>query len=382
MINHLMKEIKYIGFYDLPNSKCKRVSALSAINKMDYICNSINNVGFQVHLISPSWMDDSIKNFKIQKTSTIQLNDNKKLTLVSSFGTSNKFTRIVKIIYSLLWLFFWLVKSVKRDEKIIVYHSPWISLPIILAKKLKRFKLILEVEEIYSDVTSLHPYFDKLEKKIFQIADSFLFSSDLLVSKIGDCKKNIIIYGNYNVNEVLAHPINDNKIHLLYAGIIDKVKAGAFNAVESALYLNEDYVLHIIGFGDVKTLLIRINEINKISKCKIIFDGTLSGSDYIKYCQKCHIGLSTQKMDGKYLETSFPSKILSYMGLGLRVVSCGVECVMDSKIGNDIVFYYKDTTQAIAEAIKKINITTPNNNINIIKKLDREFISDLKKLLE
>ena len=377
-----MREIKYIGFYDLPNSKFKRVSALSATNKMDYICKSINKAGYNVHLVSPSWMDDSnIKN-KFQKKITTQINENLKLTLVSSFATSNKITRIIKIVYSLLWLLFWLVKNVKKGEKIIVYHSPWIALPIIIAKKIKRFIVILEVEEIYGDVSSLHPYFNKLENRILLSADLYLLSTDLLISRVDQSKKIIIIYGNYNVEKLIVQPIQDNKIHLLYAGIIDNVKAGAFNAIESALHLNEKYVMHIIGFGDVQKLRSRINEINKISKCKIIFDGTLSGVDYIEYCQKCHIGLSTQKMEGKYLETSFPSKILSYMGMGLRVVSCGVECVIRSKISMNIVFYYEDTAEAIAESIRKIDVDSFNNSTEVIKELEKEFLNDIKIFLK
>ena len=56
------KEIKYIGFYNPPYSKTKRAGALSAINKMDYIATAIHEAGFEVHLVSPSWMGTEPEN--------------------------------------------------------------------------------------------------------------------------------------------------------------------------------------------------------------------------------------------------------------------------------------------------------------------------------
>lgn len=375
----MTKEIKYIGFYDSPNSKSNRVSALAATNKMDYICDTLNRAGFKVHLVSPSWIIDSSSKVKFHSKSVRKLNENKKLTLVASIGTSNKWTRNIKIIASLFWLFIWLLANVKRNEKIIAYHSPWLAFPILFAKRIKRFHLILEVEEIYSDVSSLHPYFDSLEQKIFSKSNSFLFSTELLAKKIKTDKAFIVLYGNYRVFENIGNPPADGKIHLVYAGIIDSHKAGAFNAIESALYLNENYVMHIIGFGEVELLKSRIEEINRTSKCKVVFDGIKYGDDYVKYCQECHIGLSTQKMDGAYLDTSFPSKVLSYLGMGLRVVSCYVACVAKSEIGEQVSYYKEDTPKAIAESILNIDMSIANNTKLKIKLLGEKFVSNLKK---
>lgn len=377
----MQQEIKYIGFYDAPKANFKRVSALAATNKMDYIAETINSAGYQVHFVSPSWFDDSSYNAKTQLKTTIQLGENKKLALAPSIGTSNKFTGYLKIVFSLFWLFWWLLIHVKKQEKIILYHSPWLVLPILWAKKIKGFQLILEVEEIYSDVSSLHSYFDKLEKKIFDKADYFLFSTELLAEKIKPKKGFIIVYGNYTVFENLASPPDDGKIHLVYAGIIDSDKAGAFNAIESALFLDENYVMHIIGFGEIERLQERINEINKTSKCKVSFDGTKSGIEYLKFCQTCHIGLSTQKMDGDYLDTSFPSKILSYLSLGLNVVSCDVKCVSLSKISH-LVNFYNGYAEEIADAITKIDLKEAQYIKSEVKVLDCDFLSQIKLMLK
>jgi hypothetical protein len=379
----MQQEIKYIGFYDVPDSKFKRVCALAATNKMDYIAEAIIHAGYQVHLVSPSWFDDTASNAKYCAKITIQQGENKKLTLAPGVGTSNKLTGYFKIIFSLFWLFSWIVLNVKKNEKIIVYHSPWLVLPVLFAKRIKRFQIILEVEEIYGDVSSLHPYFDKLEKKAFYSSEFFLFSTELLAKRLQIKSKYLVIYGNYKVYDLLALPKNDGKIHLIYAGIIDSEKAGAFNAIESALYLNENYVMHIIGFGEVDKLQLRIDEINKKTKCKVLYGGIKTKDDFISYCQTCHIGLSTQKMEGKYVSTSFPSKILTYMGLGLAVVSGGIDVVKKSKIRDFIQYYDIDTPEALAAAILKVgDRMNVEKNKSIILQLDEEFILDIKSFLK
>jgi hypothetical protein len=203
----------------------------------------------------------------------------------------------------------------------------------------------------------------------------------LLQEKIRSEKKRCILYGVYNIAEKLSDPCADGKIHLLYAGIIDFEKRGAFNAIESTPYLPETYVLHVIGFGDTESLCKRIDELNLVNKCKIIFDGLKSGDDYLKYAQGCHIGLNTQKMDGKYLETSFPSKILSYFSVGLRVVSCSVDCVAKSTVHSLVNYYYSDTPQAIAQAILSVDLAEGYNSKAVMIKLDKQFVGDLSLLL-
>lgn len=375
------REIKYIGFYDFPDAKKSRVSTLAAINKMDYIADAINQAGFDVHIVSPSWSTGNGEKVTAQKGGTIQLHSHKKVTFCPTFNTENKLTGYLKIIYSLIWLFFWLVKNVKRNEKILMYHVQWLSLPVRWAKKIKGFQLVLEVEEIYGDVSAIHSYFYVLENKLIASADSYIFSTELLVKKIAPSQPYIIIYGEYKIYPELGNPPGDGKIHLLYAGIIDTHKAGAFNAVEAAKYLSDNYVMHIIGFGDIVLLKNKIEEINKLNVCQVTYDGILSGEEYIKYCQKCHVGLSTQNMDGEYLNSSFPSKILSYMALGLLVVSCNIECVKISKIGEFIYYYDNNNPKEIAEAIMSIDYNNLRDNASEIQKLNNEFVININRLL-
>lgn len=375
----LNKQIKYIGFYDRPDSLYKRASALSATNKMDYICDALHTLGFAVHIISPSWIVEANNSWQRQRTTVVSTC--KKLTLCPSFGSTSRLALYFKIIISLTWLFCYLVITCKKNETILAYHTPWLSLPLRMAKAVKGFRLILEVEEIYADVSLLHPYFDVMEKRLLRSADSYLLSTYLLKNKVDDSKRYAIIHGVYTVSEVLSTPFNDGKVHLLYAGIIDSHKQGAFNAVECSQYLSEQYVLHVIGFGETDKLCARIDELNRTNKCQIYFDGTKSGEEYVRYCQMCHIGLSTQKMVGEYLQTSFPSKILSYLSMGLNVVSCYVECVAESKIGSLVTYYHDDDPKEIARAVMSVPLRRGSDLQKAIAKLHQSFMDELKVIV-
>lgn len=375
------KTIKYVGFYDFPRSNSNRVSCLAATNKMDYVCSAIVRAGYNVEIISPSWMGKESRK-RQERQNTVKVDDNISVTFCPSWRTRRKIAGYVKIIFSLIWLFLYLLMNARRDEKILVYHSPWLSTSIRWAKFLKRFTLILEVEEIYGDVSVIHSIFIPLEYKLLYSADEYIYSTELLMNRINNIKPHLVLYGAYEIPEIKSHPDNDGKIHLLYAGIIDSHKRGAFNAVESTKYLPAQYMLHIIGFGDTKKLCKRIAELNLTNECKITYDGMKSDSDYVSYCQKCHIGLSTQSMGGVYLLSSFPSKILSYLSLGLRVISCHVDCVSKSKIGDVITYYYKDTPEAIADAVMSIDFSQPYDSISRIKELDKQFVVEIGELLE
>jgi hypothetical protein len=374
----MIKNIKYIGFYSQQNLQYKRTSALSAMSKMNYVSNVISKLGYKTTIVSPSWIIG--KGLEFQKK--IDLSEKRQLILAPSVGSQNRILTYLSILISQSWLLMYLLFKIKRNEKIIVYHSPWIVLPILLAKKIKGFKIILEVEEIYKDIQTIHPFLDTLEQSIFEKADTYIFSTELLERKLNTSNKPyVVLYGNYEVPITLANPFKDGKIHLVYAGIIDSHKAGAFNAIEVAPYLSNKYVIHVIGFGEVDKLEKRIYEINEFSECKVYYDGIKYGEEYTEFCQSCHIGLSTQNIEGVYVDSSFPSKILSYLALGLNVVSCDIKCVRESAISN-LINYYSGNSIEIAESIKKINLTEPKFFKNKILEMHKIFANNIKYLLE
>lgn len=376
-----MEKIFYMAYYNLTNGSERRNAVLSSVNKMNYICEALENNGYNTEIVSASGATEK----KFCKSKKVKLTDKTTLKLFSSLPRLNRIVSVIDRVILKTKLFLYMIKNTNKDSIVMVYHSLGYMSLVKRLKKLKGFKLIIEAEEIYGDVigdekTSQNEY------DFFKIADGFIFPTELLSEKVNTEKKpEVIIYGTYHIEKELPKLFSDGKIHCVYAGTLDPRKGGAIASAESALFLNENYHIHILGFGNEKEkaeMLNTIDSISKKSKAKITYDGLLSGEEYIKFIQSCDIGLSTQNPNGKYNDTSFPSKILSYMANGLRVVSVRIPVVEESGIGKCVCYYDEQTPENIAKAIKSIDFSEEYDSRKTIGVLDKAFICDLKTMLK
>jgi hypothetical protein len=377
------KEIKYIGFYSINNSNTNRYSALSAVNKMDYVCDALNKAGYKVHLISTAWFNGTGKIVKFQWQSKVKIGEFKRLTLCPSFGTKIKILGAVKVGLSLTWLFFWLLFNTKRDEKILVYHSPILAIPILFAQRVKKFKILLEVEEIYCHVYKNSIWVKKLEQNLISRSHSIIAVSDVLAEILGK-KVKCIIYGNYSIQINHNRQITSNgRINMVYAGSIERTKNGAFNTVKCAKLLPKDYLIHICGYGSVDSIkeleqqIVQVN--NDLSRVACIYHGILPDAEFSAFLQSCQIAINPQK-DGENMTTLFPSKIIKYLSHNLRVVSTKITSISKSPFAPLITFSNNDSPEAISNAIMKIDLNQEYDAIPLIKKLDQKVISDLKEI--
>lgn len=378
----MQKEIKYIGFYNLPDSKTKRAAALSAINKMDYICDTINKVGYKVHLVSPSWIIDLNTSNKFQKKSEIIINEHKKLTLIPSFASSNKFIGYFKIIFSLTWLFIWLIFNVKREEKILVYHSPLLALPLLWAQKIKKFRIVLEVEEIYGEVWTINKILSKWEKKIIQKSDSYIAVSDVLAEILGD-KVKAVVYGNYTISDAVNPFKPNNLVDIIYAGEIDYVRGGAYNAVRCAKLLPDNYNMHLCGYGnpnsisEIKEMIVQIN--TEMSREACVFHGEIPEDKFSNFLHNFDIAINPQN-GGKNMDTLFPSKIIKYLSHNLRVVSTRIKSIENSTIATLIAFSEDETPESFVKKILQVDLDSKYYGRIEIKKLDDKLIQEIDEL--
>lgn len=376
-----MEKIFYMAYYNLTNGSERRNAVLSSVNKMNYICEALENNGYNTEIVSASGATEK----KFCKSKKVKLTDKTTLKLFSSLPRLNRIVSVIDRVILKTKLFLYMIKNTNKDSIVMVYHSLGYMSLVKRLKKLKGFKLIIEAEEIYGDVIGDEKTSQK-EYEFFKIADAFIFPTELLSEKVNTEKKpEAIIYGTYHIEKELPKLFSDGKIHCVYAGTLDPRKGGAIASAESALFLNENYHIHILGFGNEKEkaeTLNTIDSISKKSKAKITYDGLLSGEEYIKFIQSCDIGLSTQNPNGKYNDTSFPSKILSYMANGLRVVSVRIPVVEESGIGKCVYYYDEQTPENIAKAIKSIDFSEEYDSRKTIGVLDKAFICDLKTMLK
>lgn len=373
-----MKKIFYLGYYNLPDSGTNFV--LSSVNKMNYICEALENNGYNTEIVSASGAVEK----KFCKSKKVKLTDKTTLKLFSSLPRLNRIVSVIDRVILKIKLFLYMIKNTNKDSTVMVYHSLGYMSLVKRLKKLKGFKLIIEAEEIYGDVIGNEKTSQK-EYEFFKIADGFIFPTELLSEKVNTEKKpEVIIYGTYHIEKEMPKIFSDGKIHCVYAGTLDPRKGGAA-AVEAALFLNGDYHIHILGFGNEKEkaeMLNIIDDISKKTEAKITYDGLLSGDEFTSFIQSCDIGFSTQSPDAAFNSTSFPSKILTYMVNGLRVVSIRIPAIEKSAVGKFMYYYDEQTPENIAKAIKSIDFSEEYDSRKAIGMLDKAFICDLKTMLK
>ena len=195
----------------------------------------------------------------------------------------------------------------------------------------------------------------------------------------------LIIYGTYQVENDRHCSFDDDKIHVVYAGTFDPRKGGAAAAAAAAGFLPANYHVHILGFGsktDIDHIQQTVGEVSAKSAATVTYDGCLSGEEYIQFIQSCDIGLSTQNPDAAFNDTSFPSKILSYMANGLHVVSIRIPAIERSAIGSLVTYYDTQTPENIAKTIMSVDLQIPYDSRVRITQLDAELQVKLEKLIE
>lgn len=372
-------KIWYIGYYDVPeNAEQKRTIFPAAVSKMTYIAN-ILGYSNAVKIVSPS-ITTAKKSFH---GTSRNVSTNVNLKLFYTVGRKNLLSRYLSSFFRIILLPLYLVFSVRKDDLVVVYHSLAYMKAIQLVKQVRQCKTILEIEEIYGDVTGS----DKTVKKeldFFKKADAYVFPTILLDKKINSSGKPFcVIHGTYQVEPDRNCKFKDGHIHVVYAGTFDPRKGGAV-AAAAAEFLDQHYHIHIIGFGsdaDKQNLLDTITRVSDKTKCKVTYDGLKSGENYIRFLQSCDIGLSTQDPSAAFNETSFPSKVLSYMANGLRVVSVRIKALETSAV-NDLLYYYdKDSPEEIAKAIMSIDLKDSYDSRNSIELLNQKFITDMTTLM-
>jgi len=383
-----MGNIYYLSYYDSTGSNEHRNVTLSAKTKMDYIINCLVKAGERIEIISASGSADKKESYPKSYT---EIQDNVYLKKFYTFPWGNSFQKLLSMTTSRASILFELLKKRKNDI-VLVYHSLGYMNTVLFAHKIKRFKLVMEVEEIYADVTGNQKIRAK-ELRFFQEADAYIFPTQLLDDAVNTRHKpSVVVHGTYQVEpDRYCNVFNDDveysekkTIHCVYAGTLDPRKGGAI-AAAAAEYLPSNYHIHILGFGgekEIQEMKKLVADVQSRSKATVSYDGLLSGEEYIRFIQSCDIGLSTQDPNAAFNETSFPSKVLSYFANGLHVVSIRIPAVEQSAVGDMLTYYDVQSPEEIAKAIMSVDVHASYDSRERIDKLHESFVQDLKQMLK
>ena len=354
----------------------------AANQKSNYIIEKLNLLSKSFEVISLA--ETGSKQLKYYKGRSVSCGKYGKYTVWNTFGKPNFLFRRIHKYYRLFQLYNFLSKLSSKDT-VIVYHSLLIAEMLYKLHRKNKFKLILELEEFYQDVGHVGKRKSLYENKITEDADGYILVARELLNRIPKGRPYIVFNGTYHAETKIEQIHSDNKIHCVYAGNCNAIKGGADMAISATKFLPANYHVHILGVGkknDIERIKQQVYYMQKKTMCTITFDGLKTGDEFIHFLQKCHIGLSTQNPNEKYVETSFPSKILVYLANGLRVLSGNISAVKNSDVGDLLYYYANQTPQEIAESILSIDLNSPYDSRTRLKELDKQFQKDLKILLD
>lgn len=374
--------ITYLGYYDIDDNAAQcRNYVRSATTKMDYIADKLEELGFEVRIVSMA--GTKLKHRvpgKIFETSP-----HRETVLFPSMGSGGPIKRrLAKLFMS--WHMHKYLASLGPTDVVLAYHSLGYADLIKAEKRKQGFQLVLEVEEFYSDVSGLERD-ARIEGGVFDCADAFICSSELLADLFSQSEKPCIVCsGVYRIAPRVAADRGDGKVHVVYAGTLDPRKGGAAAAAAAGALLDASFHVHILGFGredEVQAIESAVTRANEHSMgAKITYDGYKSGVEFTSFIQSCDIGLSPQDPDAKFNTTSFPSKVFMYLSNGLPVVSVDLPVFRRDDFRDVLFLSDGNKPEALAQTIRTASESKATDPSMVMKSLDEEFGSDLNELIK
>ncbi len=238
-------------------------------------------------------------------------------------------------------------------------------LPNYLVSKLKGIKLVYDSHEIFCEVPELQAnpskkrIWEKLEDWIVPKLKYCITVNQSIAKYFTDKYKTPFIFvrnipnypkiENLKTRSDLNLPIGKKIVILQGAGI--NVQRGAEELVEAFKYLDENYLLLIIGSGDVIGQL-KENAMQLNLKDKIRFIGKMPASELRHYTSNANLGVTIDKDTNMNYHFSLPNKVFDYMHAGIPVLATRLPEIENVVSGNNIgVFIDNHDPKHIAEKI-------------------------------
>lgn len=284
-----------------------------------------------------------------------------------------------------IWLqiLVFLIFKVGPNDKCVIYHDNAFSYIYNLYRKFIRCKMIGLVGELYSAV------YDKGEKAIrdernrLSCFDSYIFANHIMPTLLKYNKPYCVCYGNYKID--CEPKSQSNIINVLYAGkISSKDINDAFVALNASKELPKGYFLHIAGYGDPSDIEMLKSQIEKINKKRHIvkYEGNLSGQEYKKLLNNCHIGLCTRALRNELSNYCFPSKIMVYLTNNIVPVCPDIDTIRTCPFNEKLILCNELSPRSIKNAIINASSSIRDySNESILLNMDNEFFTNLKKII-
>ena len=326
------------------------------------------------------------------KDSFFTLNSNVFVHRIKGFaGNKNSLiSRTLRFIFLSLSIFLYLLKNVKKGERVFIVTNPApLILLISILKKIKKIELIILVHDVFPENT-IPAKIVKSEKsvayKILRIIFDHAYSkADKLIvlgrdmqsvikNKINKYSKTSEIHIIENWGDVMGiYPVSKEEIFENDSPFKDKIifqYAGNIGRVQGLLELlqiiknidNEKLVFYFVGEGAVKSTMQKYVEENNVKN--VYFDGAYSRKDQLEVLNKADIAF-VSLAEGMF-GLGVPSKTYNILAAGKPVLYIGEE-------GSEIDLLIKD---------KNIGYSFRHNQrrelLNFFNSFDEKSVSDLE----
>lgn len=371
--------ITYLGYYDTDGHEDeKRNYVRAATTKMDYIASRLIPLGYKVDVVSASgsWLTKCVPGRTEARAG------GGKTVLFFSLGSGMPLRRVVsrKFMKRNIWNY---LSRLPKGSVVLAYHSLGYADLLVKAKRRLGIKLVLEVEEFYSDVTGSRKDAAR-EERVFEAADAYVCSTELLRERLPAGRPTAVCSGVYESVPRRGPKRGDGRTHVVYAGTLDPRKGGAAAAAGSML--DGSFCMHILGFGgpgEVAAVEAAVAEARASSRgCEVTYDGYLAGEEFDAFLQGCDIGLSPQDPSAAFNGTSFPSKVFMYLSRGLKVVSVDLPVFREGALRDAMWLSEGNGPEALAGAIASAARSDGAPAEGLLRRLDEEFASELGNVVE
>lgn len=343
-------------------------------NRALYIAKS---AGKKMEIISFGWS----RNKGYFKRVSKKITDKISIVYLSTLNIN-----FLKYIYSILELSFYLFSKIKYGDKVIIYNCDFNKvISLILVRIIKKFDIILEIEEFYSTNAKskiLQKIYKYLEMLIIKKADYFIVSNRNVLNRIKSIKKTktkikFLISFGYSDDKIIKILPSENthRSFILYSGR-DDYHGGFDILLESLKYIDIKLNLIITGknfeglnFEKYETKFVNIE--NK---------GFLKKKDFEILLKKANLCISPLRSKCGFTRFSFPSKIIQYLEYGNIVISSEIEAINQLGILRKYVFTYPKDDPLLLSTIIRKNYKKRILRSNIIDDFNKFFDNKIKEL--